>query len=82
MGHHDASGAGAGGIWFPRDRLVPRAGFHNKAPMVWRLQWPDAIKARLITLDNPAGTITNSDLELAGGLIHLDAVTHCYDIRE
>ncbi|KAL3810349.1 hypothetical protein ACHAXA_003078 [Cyclostephanos tholiformis] len=28
------------------------------------------------------GSITNSDLELAGGLLHLDALAHCFDIRE
>ncbi|KAL3827591.1 hypothetical protein ACHAXA_002088, partial [Cyclostephanos tholiformis] len=62
-GHHDASGAGAGGIWFPSNRLVPWAGFHTKAPIVWRLQWPKAITTILITPDNLTGTITNSDLE-------------------
>ena len=40
------------------------------------------IVRRLVTDDNPQGTITNSDLELAGGLLHLDALTQCFDIRE
>ena len=38
-GHHDASGLGAGGVWFPAEHLVPREGFENK-PVVWRLKWP------------------------------------------
>jgi hypothetical protein len=32
--------------------------------------------------DNPHGSITNSDLELAGSLLHLDALSQCFDIRE
>ncbi|KAL7475425.1 hypothetical protein ACHAW6_001339, partial [Cyclotella cf. meneghiniana] len=64
-GHHDASGSGAGGIWFPSAML-----------------WPDYIKQRLVIEDNPNGTITNSDLELAGGLLHLEALTQAFDITE
>lgn len=81
-GHHDASGAGAGGIWFPGQDLTPRTGFSARVPVVWRLRWPDYITARLITDDNPSGTITNSDLELAGGLLHLDCLAQTFDIRE
>ncbi len=32
--------------------------------------------------DNPHGSITNSDLELAGGLLRLDALSQCFNIRE
>eukprot|EP00804_Cyclotella_cryptica_P026952 CCRYP_014780-RA/>CCRYP_014780-RA protein AED:0.28 eAED:0.28 QI:0/0/0/1/0/0/2/0/187 len=46
-GHHDASGSGAGGIWFPSATLV-----------------------------------SCSDLELAGGLFHLEALTQAFDITE
>jgi hypothetical protein len=42
----------------------------------------DYIKHRLVTEDNPNGTITNSDLELAGGLLHLEALTQALDITE
>jgi hypothetical protein len=28
-GHHDASGMGAGGIWFPSSNIAPRAGYVN-----------------------------------------------------
>ena len=81
-GHHDASGIGAGGVWFPTPHLTPRDGFNNTQPLAWRFKWPQHITNRLITDDNPRGTITNSDLELAGGLLHLDALTNCFDIRE
>ena len=29
-GHHDASGEGAGGVWYPGPHLTPREGFQNK----------------------------------------------------
>jgi hypothetical protein len=80
-GHHDASGLGAGGVWFPAEHLVPREGFDNK-PVVWRLQWPQYIIDKLVTSKNPNGTISNSDFELAGGLLHLEALSQCFDIRE
>ncbi len=35
-----------------------------------------------VTADNPHGSITNSNLELAGGLLHLDATIQCFNIRE
>lgn len=43
-GHHDASGSGAGGIWFPSAMLVPRLGYHALKPLLWHHQWPDYIK--------------------------------------
>ncbi|KAL7525124.1 hypothetical protein ACHAWF_005367, partial [Thalassiosira exigua] len=78
-GHHDASGAGAGGVWFPGPLLVPRRGFQAGQPLLWRLRWPEYITKRLVTDSNPHGTLTNSDLELAGGLLHLDAITQAFD---
>jgi hypothetical protein len=80
-GHHDASGKGAGGVWFPAKHLVPRQGYKN-APIVWRLKWPKHIIDKLVTSRNPDGSISNSDLELAGGLLHLEALAQCFDVRE
>ncbi|KAL7548224.1 hypothetical protein ACHAWF_016570 [Thalassiosira exigua] len=74
-GHHDTSGTGKGEVWFPSSLLVPRRGCHACQPLLWRLRWPEYITKRLVTESNPNGTITNSDLELAGGLLHLDAIT-------
>ena len=85
MGYHDASGEGAGGVWFPHQSLSPRksiADSHPHQPIVWRYRWPQDIIDSLVTEDNPTGTITNSDLELAGGLLHLDALAQYYDVRE
>ena len=33
-------------------------------------------------MKNPNGTLTNLDLELAGGLLHLDALVQAFDVRE
>ena len=61
--------------------IVKCLGYSNR-PVVWRNQWPDCIKKQLVTPDNPNGTITNSDLELAGGLLHLQALIQYCDVRE
>ena len=71
--HHDAPGKGAGGIWFPAPHLNHREEFKHK-PVMWRLKWPQHVIDRLVSDDNPDGDILNSDLELAGGLLHLEAL--------
>ncbi len=81
-GHHDASGLGTGGIWFPSPHFAPNLGFTSTQPLVRWHRWPDFISSWLVTADNLHGSITNSDLELAGGLLHLDALSQCFDIRE
>ena len=52
-GHHDASGLGAGGVWFPAEHIISREGFTNSSPVVWRLQWPQFIINKLVTAKNP-----------------------------
>ena len=81
-GHHDASGLGAGGVWFPSASLHPRQGYLPNVPVLWRYQWPQEIVDRLVTSENRSGTISNSDLELAGGLFQLEALSQTFDIRE
>ena len=81
-GHHDASGIGAGGVWFLGDNIIPREGYVREKPILWRYKWPQYIVDRLITDHNPNGTISNSDLELAGGLFQLDVISQCFDVRE
>ena len=80
-GHHDASGKVAGGVWFPAAHLTAREVASNQ-PLVWRLRRPPHISSLLITDTNPGGTITNSDLELVRVLLHLEALTQTFDIRE
>ena len=79
-GHHDASGVGTGGVWFPAQHLNPRVGYNN-GPILWRLKWPQHIIDDLVTAENPNGSISNLDLELAGGLIHLESIAQCFDTR-
>lgn len=54
----DACGLGAGGVITP--------GLDATKFWVWQEEWPEDIKARLITADNPNGDLTINDLELAG----------------
>ena len=82
VGHHDASGIGAGGVWFPAQHLARRDQHKHGTPIVWRHQWPSYIRDELVTEANPNGKITNSDLELAGGILHLQALVQMYDVRE
>ena len=79
--HHNASGKGAGGVWFPAAHITPREGASNQ-PLVWTLRWPLHISSLLTTNTNPGGTITNSDLELTGGLLHPEALVHTFDSRK
>jgi hypothetical protein len=81
LGYHDASGVGAGGVWFTTTHLIPRACAPGH-PLLWRYEWPANIKERLITDHNPRGSKSISDLELAGGLLHLDVICQQYDVRE
>ena len=84
-GHHDAagsSGTGAGGAWLPGEDLEPREGWTAGVPVAWRYQWSDWVTRQLVTADNPDGAITNSDLELAGGIFHLEALAQTFDTRE
>ena len=61
IGITDASGHGLGGVIIGERKAVP--------PVVFRLQWPADISAQIVSDDNPNGTITNSDLEMAGLLM-------------
>jgi hypothetical protein len=55
--YHDAAAEGAGGVWFSLTDGMP--------PSVWREAFPHDIATDVVSDDNPAGSITNSDLELA-----------------
>ena len=76
IGHCDASGSGAGGVWFSGTRCM--------IPTVWRVQFPPDITAAVVSDSNPTGSLTNSDLEMAGVLLHhlvletLIRTKHCH----
>ena len=62
--------------------LLNLRGKFDHKPILWRYKWPDDIIVNLVTTENPSGTVTNSDLELAGGLIHLEAIIQTFHVRE
>ena len=97
LGAHDASGYGAGGVWFPGPTAHPRQArvksidkngnlrrhrLTEPRPILWRSTFPSSIQERLVTDNNLTGDINNSDLELSGSLFHQEAAVQCYDIRE
>jgi hypothetical protein len=57
----DASPFGAGGVWF--------GGRKQLKPIVWCIQWPRDVTNNVVSDSNPHGTITTSDLEMAGVLL-------------
>ena len=76
VGTTDALGIGMGGVFFvPTPWSTPR--FPDYYPYLWRAEFPIEIQQRLLTYENPTGSITNSDLELAGTVAHHDVIaTH------
>jgi hypothetical protein len=57
IGYHDTAAEGAGVVWFLLVDDMP--------PQVWLVGFPIDIATDVISDNNPAGKITNSDLELA-----------------
>jgi hypothetical protein len=72
LGAHDASGRGAGGVWFPSPEAVSRdVQIHTlrqgalvqhsidpRAPLLWRVPFDSTIHDRLVSFANPTGTVT------------------------
>jgi hypothetical protein len=52
------------------------------APVVWRARFPPDVVKSLVSFKNPHGTVTDSDLELAGSIRHHDAAVQCFNICE
>ena len=75
QGACDASGLGMGGVLFLH---TPQ----GVTPILWRSPFPAPVVQALVSFDNPTGTITNSDLELAGTIAQLDVLAQAADIRE
>lgn len=73
-GTADACGVGMGGIWFSPDP--------THTPVVWRSPFPLCIQRRLVTRENPSGTVNNSDLELAAQIAEQDILVNLRDCRE
>jgi hypothetical protein len=73
IGYCDASKLGAGGVWLSGSFLLP--------PVVWRIEWPLDIQQKMVSYDNPTGSISNSDLEMAGMLAHYLVLEHLVSLR-
>ncbi len=61
IGTKDASGQGVGGVIVGNTKAC--------TPTLFQFEWPDDIKADLVSKENPGGRPTNSDLEMAGLLL-------------
>ena len=61
IGIKDASRHGVGGIIIGENKSMP--------PTVFRFRWPHDISCNVVSASNPEGTLTNSDLEMAGLLL-------------
>lgn len=78
IGFCDASAFGAGGVWF--------GGAKPLDPVVWRVVFPKDITEAVVSDSNPKGRLTNSDLEMAGVLLHqlvlerLVPMRHCRSV--
>ena len=64
-----------------------RPGRHPRAtritrPIVWRDPFPAEIQRDLVSWDNPRGTVTNSDLELAASVGHTDVLAQHAHLEE
>ena len=61
LGWVDAYGEGVEGGWLPgKDALEPT---------IWRLEWPNNLRARLIKQTIPGEELDINDLEMAGNLL-------------
>ena len=61
QGFVDASKWGVGGVWFGQNNSLQ--------PVTWFVKWPLSIASQLITDECPDGSISISELELAGILL-------------
>ena len=73
IGINDTSGQGVRGIMVGENKAC--------VLIVFRYEWPDDMKADLVSEDNPNGRITNSDLEMAGLLMLWLVMENIYDVE-
>ena len=72
IGAVDAMQVGMGGVLFAE----------RKHPVMWCMTFLDDIQQCMVTIENTAGDITNSDLEQAGVLAQADIANTLYDLRD
>ena len=69
VGATDAAKAGMGGVFWD----------HTGRPFLWRVPFSPDVQARLVSTDNPTGSVTNSDLEHAGLIAQLEVQSTSHD---
>ena len=74
VGITDASGHGLGGVIIGEGLQA--------TPTVFRMQWPPDISDSIVSDDNPTGSITNSDLEMAGLLVLWLVMEEVCDVKD
>ncbi|MEM7495148.1 MAG: hypothetical protein AAF471_03235 [Myxococcota bacterium] len=75
VGFCDASGTGAGGVWFS---LLDEPAF---PPILWRVPFPPDISDGISSTRNKGGFVTNSDLEMAGVFMAFLVLECMVDLR-
>ena len=61
ISYTDACKLSVGGVWC--------SGKTRLKPFLWQVEWPKDIQDSLVTVENPNGSVTVNDLELAGALL-------------
>ena len=67
VGACDAAKAGRGGVWFTDEGEA----------ILWRAPYSPEVQAQVVSEKNPTGSLTNSDLELEGTLLHHWVIGNC-----
>jgi hypothetical protein len=70
LGATDAAKQGLGGIYYDS----------SGTPYVWRFPLPAEVQARLVSADNPSGSVTNSDTEHAALIAQTDIMAMNHDV--
>ena len=60
----------------------PSPNLNGAHPIVWRMPLPKDIVDSLVSCTNPQRKVNNSELELAGGVVHSDCVAHFFVVTE
>ena len=68
----DAAQTGMGGVLFTE----------GKHPIMWHTTFPDDIQQCMVTTENTAGDLTNSDLEQVGVIAQADVANNLYDLHD
>ena len=73
IGFCNASSFSTRGMWL--------AGVCALDLVIWQVQWPHDIRTSIVSVKNPMGKISNSDLKMAGMLLHYLALKHLVPLQ-